>query len=37
MNLHVKVGRKLVVIKTRLRPAGATRSNVGRTSDVRLD
>ena len=37
LNLHVKVGRKSVVIKTRLRPGGATHSNVGRTSDVRLD
>ena len=35
LNLHVKVGD--VVIKTRLCPAGATHSNVGNTSGVRLD
>ena len=33
LNLHMKVGRKSVVIKTSLRPAGATHSNVGRRSD----
>ena len=37
LNLKLKVGRKSVVIETRLRLAGATHSNVGRTSDVRLD
>ena len=30
LNLHVKVGRKSVVIKTRLRRAGATHSNVAK-------
>lgn len=35
--LHVKVGCKLVISKTLLRPAGATHSDVGRTSDVCLD
>ena len=37
LNLHVKIGGKLVVIMTRLRPAGVTHSNVVRTFDVRLD
>ena len=35
LNLHVKVGRKSVVIKTGLRRAGATHSNVVETSGVR--
>ena len=35
--LHAKVGRKLVIIKTHSRPAGATHSNVGRMSEMCVD